>query len=71
DLAVGPALDPAFQAERVPHLEPGRLDRQLSPGDHRQIVRPAVPAAHRQHQVADAAAQRGAAEDGGLAQDAG
>ena len=65
DLAVGPALDPAFQAERVPHLEPGRLDRQLSPGDHRQIVRPAVPAAHRQHQVADAAAQRGAAEDGG------
>ena len=66
-LVVDPALDPAVNGESVPYGKLRRGQSQLSPGDGRQVIRPAVAPGHRQHQVADAAAQGRAAEHRGLA----
>ena len=68
---VHAALDPAFQCDFVADIQVSCLHGQLAPGDHREVVCPTVMAGNGQHQVADAAAKRGAAEDRRLAKGAG
>mgnify|MGYP007122604114 CR=1 FL=1 len=67
---VGPALDPALHRQPGAHRQDGRLLGDDAPGDAGQVVRPAVPAVHRQDQVADLPAQRRPAQGGSFAQNA-
>ena len=68
---VAPALDPALHRQPGAHRQDGRLLGDDAPGDAGQVVRPAVPAVHRQDQVADLPAQRRPAQGGSFAQNAG